>query len=453
MRVALIGDIHANLPALEMVLSHAARHGAEAYWNLGDMLGYGPFPNEVIARLKRENVLSVIGNYDLKVLKFEKFKEKWKETKRPEKYTAFEWASSNLSDESRAFLESLPTELRIEHEGYRILLTHGSPESIKEPLTPSTPESRLSHLARSAGADIIVVGHSHDAFYRITEGIRFINTGSVGRPKDGDPRASYAMADIAGDTIEVEHYRVTYDVRRTITAIRERNLPEVFAHMLLIGQDMDEIPLYETKTGTGCWPDIEPNDNIKLKSVYMLARSCNYEVDHTHHVTRLALRLFDELADLHTFGDKERFMLQCASLLHDIGWIKGQKGHHKTALRIIGRSPVLKLTHHERNIVGLVARYHRRALPSEEHELFGTLNETDKHTVSVLASILRVADGLDKTHRSLVEAFMCRITSRKVKLRCAVRWPAEMERQRALDKGELFEKIFDRHLDIEWYLV
>ena len=242
MRVALIGDVHANLPALEAVLAHARDRGIEAIWNVGDFVGYGPFPDEVVQRLRQEGALSIVGNYDLKVLKFEKKKEKWRRTKRPEKLLAFQWAHDHLSRESHSYLRSLPKELRLHVESRRILLTHGSPASNEEPLTPGTPEERLRELAQGADADVIVCGHSHQPFAREVHGVWFINTGSVGRPDDGDPRACYGFLQITPEHVRVRHYRVEYDVGRAAAAVRERNLPEAFAQMILQGRSLDDVP-------------------------------------------------------------------------------------------------------------------------------------------------------------------------------------------------------------------
>ncbi|NQT86768.1 metallophosphoesterase, partial [bacterium] len=103
MRVALIGDVHANLPALEAVLADAEARGAEAVWDVGDLTGYGAFPEEVVQRLRQPDILNIIGNYDQKVLKFEQKSEKWRRKKRHEKWLAFRFASQNLSEASRAF--------------------------------------------------------------------------------------------------------------------------------------------------------------------------------------------------------------------------------------------------------------------------------------------------------------------------------------------------------------
>jgi putative phosphoesterase len=239
MKVALIGDIHANLPALEAVLAHAHSQGTETIWNVGDFVGYGPFPDEVIRRLRRESGLNIVGNYDLKVLKFKKKGDKWRSSKQPEKYLAFKWAHDHLSKKSRKYLRSLPREIRLEVAGKRVLLTHGSPASNEEPLTPDTPIERLHELARLADADLVIFGHSHQPFVRQVNSVWFINTGSVGRPDDGDPRAAYAILHIEPEHLEVFQYRVEYDVDKAVAAVRERGLPESFAQMLLQGRSLD----------------------------------------------------------------------------------------------------------------------------------------------------------------------------------------------------------------------
>jgi putative phosphoesterase len=242
MKVALIGDIHANLPALEAVLAHAREQGIRRVWNVGDILGYGPFPDEVVQLLRKdEDVVSILGNYDRKVLQFRKKQEKWAKTKEPLKYLAFEWAYENLSKKSRKYLRFLSQELKIKIRGHRVLLTHGTPASDAELLYPDTPDKRLQELARMTKADIIVVGHSHQAFAREVDGVWFINTGSVGRPDDGDPRACYAVLRFQGEELTVQHHRVEYEVDRTVAAIHERELPEAFAKMFLQGRNLDAV--------------------------------------------------------------------------------------------------------------------------------------------------------------------------------------------------------------------
>jgi putative phosphoesterase len=246
-RIALLGDIHANLPALEAVLSHAHSLGTTGIWNTGDFVGYGAFPDEVVRLLHRMGATSVIGNYDLKVLKFPKRQEKWRQSKHPQKWLAFQWAYQHLSETSRAILRDQPQEIILEEAGKRFLLTHGSPASIEEVLLPDTPQDRLRELLalaqgkHGAPIDAIICGHSHQAFARQVDGAWFINTGSVGKPDDGDPRACYALLSIERDLLQVEHYRVPYDISRAVNAILANGLPEAFALMLIQGRDLNSV--------------------------------------------------------------------------------------------------------------------------------------------------------------------------------------------------------------------
>lgn len=246
-KIALLGDVHANLPALEAVLSHAQREGVEDYLNIGDFVGYGPFPNQVVKRIRKLEIPSIIGNYDLKVLAFPKKDKKWKKKKNTLKWYAFKWAYEHLSKKSRRYLRSLPGERLLEISGTNVLLVHGSPTSNEELLTPDTPHQRLWELNQVVkdryGEDVkaVIFGHSHQAFTKLVEQTWYVNTGSVGRPDDGDPRAAYAVLELQPASIEISHYRVKYDVAKCVNAIREEGLPEAFAQMLIEGRDLETI--------------------------------------------------------------------------------------------------------------------------------------------------------------------------------------------------------------------
>jgi putative phosphoesterase len=241
MKVALLGDVHANLPALEATLMHARQNSVDAIWNLGDFVGYGAFPEEVIQVLRASQALSILGNYDRKVLKVEEKAAEWQARKLPEKWLAFKWSYDHLSQDCREYLRSLPEQIRLKMDRQRILLVHGSPSSREEHLTPVTPQPRLEELADQARADIILCAHSHVSFARQAKGSWIVNPGSVGRPDDGDARASYAILSFSGGQFEVEFYRIVYDVARAAAAIRQAHLPESFAQMVLLGRNLDWI--------------------------------------------------------------------------------------------------------------------------------------------------------------------------------------------------------------------
>lgn len=433
--ILIIGDVHANLPALEAVLEDAGKHGISTIWNVGDLTGYGAFPDEVIKRLRKEDALSVAGNYDRKVLKAKENEEGEKE-EQPELWNAIRWTYNHLSKKNRKYLKSLPEEQRLEAGGKRILLTHKSPS----PIEPETPDESLREIAQLADADVIIFGHSHIPFSRQVDGVWFISSGGTGKQDDGDPRASYAILKTA--PFEVDHYHVAYDAENAAAAIRKNGLPEVFARMTIRGLSLDAVALEMAK-----------NNESRLEEVRKTARSSDYNEWHSNQVTKLAMRLFDELGGLHKLGNEERFWLQCAGILHDIGWSEGRKGHHKTSLRIILAEPNLPFDDRERNIIGSVARYHRKKLPNKGHPHFAALQRGERQKVKALSAILRVADGLDFTQQSLVKDITCEVSPEKVTVNCAVSGEAETEKERAIKKGDLFEKVFNRDLAISLDLV
>jgi exopolyphosphatase/guanosine-5'-triphosphate,3'-diphosphate pyrophosphatase len=201
----------------------------------------------------------------------------------------------------------------------------------------------------------------------------------------------------------------------------------------------------QTTTSRGAYVD-------HLKSVLRLAESYSYERAHTHQVTYLALKLFDELAPLHGLGREQRFWLNCASLVHDIGRAVQNKGHHKIALKIMMDTPLLAFDKETRRIIGSIARYHTKALPSKRHGHFDRLSDELQDIVAQLASILRLADALDRTHRSLVRQLWCEVNSRRVIVWCVLRGEARHHKtmyERAQEKGRLLEKVFKRNLVIE----
>lgn len=194
--------------------------------------------------------------------------------------------------------------------------------------------------------------------------------------------------------------------------------------------------------------ELTPEQQKALESAEELAATCQYDAAHIHQVTRLALQLFDELAPLHRLGAAERHWLEMAGLLHDIGWVDGQKGHHKTSLQIILSTPILPLDQRERLIVGSIARYHRKALPKLSHNHFSALKPPEREIVRKLAAILRVADGLDRTHATIVQDLTARIGTNKVTIICATHTRAKEEAASAREKGDLFELVFNRTLKI-----
>jgi exopolyphosphatase/guanosine-5'-triphosphate,3'-diphosphate pyrophosphatase len=185
-----------------------------------------------------------------------------------------------------------------------------------------------------------------------------------------------------------------------------------------------------------------------MKRDEILAFASRYDPDPPHalQVERLSLLLFDALVPLHCLGEAEREILSSAALLHDIGWVGGVKGHHKRSCRMVLEDATLPFAGEERTLVALVARYHRRALPTKKHPLYAGLSPEEQATVSALAAILRVADGLDVGHAAAVEGLACTIGDEIVTIALIARRPVVGEVLAAEKKGDLFRLVYGRDL-------
>jgi len=240
MKLTVVADIHANLPALEAVLNHARKRGAaQTILNLGDSIGYGAFPEAVVKWVKGEQVISLLGDYDKKVISKKHRQQGWESVSNPDKRAMFTWTYHSLSKSSRRFLKSLPRQRTLTLNGVSILMSHGSPASPKEYLSTETSDKRLSELAAIAATEFILCGHSHQAFLREINGVTFLNPGSVGRPDDGDPTASYAILKIENQQVSAEFFRVRYNIEIASEAIRQAGLPEIFAQIIQKGLNYD----------------------------------------------------------------------------------------------------------------------------------------------------------------------------------------------------------------------
>jgi putative phosphoesterase len=239
MAYALISDVHGNLPALRAVLKHAEKQGATTIWNLGDFVGYAPFPDECVQLLREQAEVNLLGNYDKKVLKVKKKREEWKLSKTPEKWQSFEWAYTHLSSKSLGYLKSLPVASRKIVDRWEIEMVHGSPASINEYLSPETPEERFIEISQNLQSRVILCGHSHIPFIRQVSQKWFINPGSVGRMDDGDPRASYATLSFSDSSLAISHYRVPYPVGEVVQTISDLKLPDNFSLMFIMGRNLD----------------------------------------------------------------------------------------------------------------------------------------------------------------------------------------------------------------------
>jgi predicted phosphodiesterase len=246
MKYALISDIHANLPALEAVLADIDQQGdVDATYHLGDLVGYAPWPNETIELLRRRGTLGVAGNYDSTVATdYKHCGCKYEDPRQEElSHLSFEWTKQHTSAETKQFLASLPFRIDIRPlgghgAGPTLTLIHGNQTLNTVYVTEDRSDDFLAKLGSAVGAregDAIAFGHTHIPFHRVVGGVHFVNTGSVGRPKDGDWRAGYVVADFTGNDVGVAVCRVPYDVDRAARGILESTLPADFADYLRAG--------------------------------------------------------------------------------------------------------------------------------------------------------------------------------------------------------------------------
>jgi putative phosphoesterase len=239
LRVALLADVHGNLHALESVLSDAAAAGCDTVWMAGDWVGYGAFPEECVRRLRAAGAEAVVGDMDREVLRAA-------EGSLPgdapaEKRAALRHAAAALSDESLAYLGSLPESRRLTAASLTALLVHGSPERIDERLRRDGADERLAELARRAGTRLVVCGHTHAAMEREVACTRFLNPGSVGRPGDGDPRAAWAELRLERGEARFAPRRLAYDHLAAAEAVRRAGLPAAVARMLEAGRSLKSV--------------------------------------------------------------------------------------------------------------------------------------------------------------------------------------------------------------------
>lgn len=250
MRFALISDIHANLPALEAVLDHiAAIPAIDATYHLGDLVGYAPWPNETVALLRERGIEGIAGNYDSTVANDYKHCGCKYEDPQQEalSHLSFAWTKEHTSAETKRIMRDLPFRLDIRVNGGHatgptLILVHGTPTLNTVYWTQDRPDSFCTQMATLAGAkagDAIAFGHTHLPWYREVSGIHFINTGTVGRPKDGNWRAGYSIVDFSDSKVSVDHLRVEYDVKRAARGILESDLPDQFADFLKSGKRPD----------------------------------------------------------------------------------------------------------------------------------------------------------------------------------------------------------------------
>ncbi len=256
MKLALMSDIHANLPAMESVLAEMDERAPDQVLCLGDLVGYAPWPDEVVSLIRDRGIVTIAGNYDEGVgLASDDCGCAYKtdeDRARGEESIAF--TNETVSEGTREYLRTLPRHLRLSFQEGRtkgtkalhLLLVHGSPRKINEYLFEDRSDASLLRMMQAEDADVMCFGHTHKPFHRVIPdaesrwGRRHaVNIGSVGKPKDGDPRSCYAVLELDPSRevpLDVDFVRVPYDVERAARAVEESPLPNAFAEALRIAR-------------------------------------------------------------------------------------------------------------------------------------------------------------------------------------------------------------------------
>ncbi|MDR7130917.1 putative phosphodiesterase [Algoriphagus sp. 4150] len=240
MRVAFFSDVHANLPALEVVLADIKREKPDRIFCLGDLVGYHIWPEEVVSLIRKDHIPTLMGNH-----------EEALQLSQAASGTNSAITQSLISSETKNYLLGLPGEITTSYEfegkSLNLWMVHGSPKAIDDYMTEDYPEQEVLSMMRERNADILLCGHTHKPFHRIIQDgnklRHVINLGSVGKPKDGDLRAGYVIADLqklisAGNSLswQPEFRRLQYDVESSVRALRESEFPGQYADALAQGK-------------------------------------------------------------------------------------------------------------------------------------------------------------------------------------------------------------------------
>ncbi|ALL07167.1 hypothetical protein AQ505_17740 [Pedobacter sp. PACM 27299] len=242
MKIAIISDIHANLPALKAVLEDIGSFKPDQVYCLGDLTDAAPWHNEVIELIQELNIPTIMGNHDERIAFDHPVHSLSKHSLAEQKarLAAINFTKQDITAANKAFLSTLPATLKIELQGLHILLVHGSPNSNEEYLYEDADESRLRQLFEQEQVDVILSGHTHLSYLRYLPGSNnqqpklMINAGSVGRSKEKDRKAAYlqleSIAGISGiQALKPVIRKVAYPMEETIVGIRNSPIPDFYA--------------------------------------------------------------------------------------------------------------------------------------------------------------------------------------------------------------------------------
>jgi len=237
-RVAVITDIHANFPALQATLARIDELRVDAIYCGGDLVGYGPHPTEVCTFVEQRSIPTIYGNYDYAIggdltdCGCAYLTEHDRELGRQ----SVAWTLTHTDRHAKDFMRGLPFDLRFALGEHRVRLVHGSPRKVNEYLFEDKPARTFERIAAGAECDVLVFGHTHKPWIRSYGGVLFVNCGSVGKPKDGDPRAAFALFELdAQGAVQAAVERVPYDAAAVSLEVLAAGLPGEYAEKLVAG--------------------------------------------------------------------------------------------------------------------------------------------------------------------------------------------------------------------------
>jgi putative phosphoesterase len=433
--VGLISDVHGNLPALKAVLMDAREQGVDLFLNAGDSVGLGPYTMGVVEALQADTIRSVRGNVDINVLKL--FKDpSLAQGKKDLKTKIALLAANNLDRKSADVLERFPLQIRIKTGKKDILVTHGSPASVEEKVDELTEVDRMEELAALAKCDMVVFGHTHQAFDREVKSVRFVNPGSVGRQSDGDPRASYAIWDTEKGTVEQRH--IPYRLHELLEEADRKEWPLEFVKTFVSGRTVE---FKETEAKAF-------ERNACLASCETVTTRYGQWDEHPRFVREGCRNLFKELAPIHKLNDRDLLLLECAATMHDVGWYWGGKDHHKSSFDLIALASEIPLSGQDRLKVAVMARYHRGSLPRQEHGWSGLMGKRDRERLYRSIALLRIADGLDYGHAQRAVVASVKISKDRVCICLERSEGCQAEIAACLRKANMFQQLFGKQLEI-----
>jgi putative phosphoesterase len=233
-RIAVFGDIHGNIEALKAAYQAALSAKVEKIYHLGDLGGYSPFVNEVVDFLVEHGIEGVQGNYDETVASDAEHCGCKAEDPIQEEMAnwSFAWTKEHASRKTKEYLRNLPAEIAFPANGWKVALFHATPRKNNLYWYEDRPEKFFREMAEKVDADVMIYGHTHKPYRKDFGKKIFINAGSVGKPKDGDPRACVTLIEITAEKVNVEFLRIPYDVEKALQAIAESGLPVYFAERL-----------------------------------------------------------------------------------------------------------------------------------------------------------------------------------------------------------------------------